>query len=98
MPLELVRPLRNARIEAVEAQLTFAARGQEKPYAYVGTPPEGVPQSRGDFQVQAVTKENVRPVASEFSVDVEGLAMVHHASAVGDFWDEAQTLALGHPE
>lgn len=98
MTLELVRPLRNARIEAVEAQLTFAARGQEKPYAYVGTPPEGVPQSRGEHQVQAVTIENVRPVASELSVDVEGLAVVHHASAVGDFWDEAQTLALGHPE
>jgi len=28
MTLELVRPLRDARIDAVEAQLTFAARGE----------------------------------------------------------------------
>jgi hypothetical protein len=29
---------------------------------------------------------------------VEGFAVVGHRSAVRDFWDPAQTLALGHPE
>jgi hypothetical protein len=42
--------------------------------------------------------ENARPIAGELRLDVEGVAVVRRPSAVRDFWDEAQTLALGHPE
>jgi hypothetical protein len=98
MTLELVLKIRESIADGVEARLVFANRGQPKPYAYVGTPPEGVPQSRGEYQAHAVRVENVRPVADELSLDVEGVGVVRRPTAVRDFWDEAQTLALGHPE
>jgi hypothetical protein len=83
---------------ATEAHLMFAERTQEKPYAYAGEPPEGVPQTRGEYQSHAVRVEDARPIASRLSLDVEGIALARRASAVRDFWDQAQTLALGHPE
>jgi hypothetical protein len=85
-------------VRGVEARLVFAARGQEKPYTYVGTPPDGVPASRGEYRNLPVWVENARPFAGALSLEVEGVAVVHRPSAVRDFWDEAQTLALGHPE
>ena len=101
MSLTLPIDMRNATPAAplmVEAQLMFAERSNDKPYAYVGTPPEGVPETRGDYRPHSVHIENARPIAARLSLDIEGLAVARHVSAVGDFWDEAQTLALGHPE
>lgn len=82
----------------VEASLTFAERTAEKPYAYVSEPPPGVARARGASAPHGVRIANARPITDELDVDVQGFALVPHASAVRDFWDEAQTLALGHPE
>jgi len=101
MSIELVAPPEQHAADqrgAVEAQLTFAKRTQEKPYIYVGEPPAGVPRTRGEFASHAVRVEDARPSADRLSLDVEGIALVRHVSAVRDFWDPAQTLALGHPE
>lgn len=98
MPLDLVHQTSSSLASGVEAQLVFAVRGQEKPYTYAATPPEGIPPTRGEYQNHTVRLENIRPVAGALRLDVEGVAMVHRPSAVRDFWDEAQTLALGHPE
>ena len=83
---------------SVEAHLTFLERGGDKPYTYVGEPPEGVPRTRGEYRRHAVRVEDARAIAGQLRLDVEGLALVRHQTAVHDFWDEAQTLALGHPE
>ena len=98
MDIDLVHDGRVAALDSVEARLVFATRGPEKPYTYAGPPPEGVPPSRGEFVTRAVQVENARPIADTLRLDVEGFAVVHHPTAVRDFWDEAQTLALGHPE
>jgi hypothetical protein len=45
-----------------------------------------------------VTLENARDIEGGLDVDVQGFQIVAHRTAVRDFWDEAQTLALGHPE
>jgi len=82
----------------VDAVLNFAVRTADKPYAYAGPPPEGVPQERGEYRPQTVHIRNARPDADRLRLDVEGFALVRHESAVEDFFDEAQTLALGHPE
>lgn len=98
MALDFVPDTHSSLANSVEAQLVFAARGQAKPYSYAGPPPEGVAATRGDFGPQTVRIHNIRPAAGKLSLDVEGVAVVHRPSAVRDFWDEAQTLALGHPE
>jgi hypothetical protein len=101
MPLDIADPW-NARgaaaLQAVEASLGFAQRTGEKPYSYVGKPPEGVPQARGGQAEHRVRVENARPIAGQLDLDVEGFAVVRRRTAVRDFWDPAQTLALGHPE
>jgi hypothetical protein len=70
MTLELVRETTKARVDTVEGRLGFARRGQEKPYAYVGSPPDGVAQSRGDYESRAVLIEYARPFAGRLSLDV----------------------------
>ena len=82
----------------VRAELTFTERAGEKPYVYTFTRTDGGPQSNAVYAPHAVNIENVRGVAGDLSLDREGVQLVRRRSAVGDFWDEAQTLALGHPE
>lgn len=82
----------------VEARLSFADRTPEKSFAYAIEPPEGAPRSNTVAREHLVGVENARPFAHRLSLDVEGVAVVRRKSAVRDFWDEAQTLALGHPE
>jgi hypothetical protein len=87
-----------APLPAVEAFLEFAERGQKKPYTYATEPPGGVPQTRGEYRSHAVRITNARGFAESLSLDVEGVAVARRPTGVRDFWDEAQTLALGHPE
>ncbi len=99
MSIELASPAETARtLGAVPAALTFIRRSADKPYTYVGEPPAGVPAARGDYETHTVQVQDARPIAGHLSLDVEGIALARHATAVRDFWDEAQTLALGHPE
>ena len=88
-----VRPL-----PAVEAELNFAVPSEAKAYSYTYKPPEGVPATNIEVRAQRVRIENARPLAAGLDVDVQGFQIVAHKTAVRDFWDEAQTLALGHPE
>jgi hypothetical protein len=101
MPLDAtIDALERPSVESseVEGWLQFAERTNEKPYSYAGEPPAGVAQTRGEYRSRPVRIENARAFADGLSLDVEGVAVVRHATAVGDFFDEAQTLALGHPE
>jgi hypothetical protein len=82
----------------VEASLTFVSPGADKPYTYTFEPPPGVPPSNIAYEAHTVRVRSARHVAGQLSLDVEGLAVARRRSAVRDFWDEAQTLALGHPE
>ena len=84
--------------KSVTAVLQFTEHTGEKPYAYAGPPPEGVPERRGEYRDHDVRIENARPFADRLSLEVEGIAVVRSPSGVGDLFDEAQTLALGHPE
>jgi hypothetical protein len=95
----LAEPLRSAvAAPAVEASLMFVAPAADKPYSYTYEPPPGVPASNVGYEPRVVRIQSVRGVADQLSLDVQGVALARHRSAVRDFWDEAQTLALGHPE
>lgn len=92
------RPPVEALPQAAEAVLNFAEKTAEKPYTYTFKPPEGVAASNIRPVARKVRIENARPIASSLHVDAQGFQLVPHATAVRDFWDEAQTMALGHPE
>ncbi len=98
MATSLAAPLAPEKLEMVSASLGFTERGTEKLYFYTFEPPEGVPQTNLAIREHRVTIANARPIAGQPSLDLEGFALVPHRTAVRDFWDEAQTLALGHPE
>jgi hypothetical protein len=87
-----------AALPAVQGRLGFTRRSAETQFTYAYDPPEGQPRSNIVLDEQAVWIANARPIAASLSLDIEGFALVKHATAVRDFWDEAQTLALGHPE
>jgi hypothetical protein len=82
----------------VEGVLSFTQRTTEPAYAYACDPPAGVARTNIVPDERRVRIEDARPFAEELSLDVEGFALVRSPTAVRDFWDEAQTLGLGHPE
>jgi hypothetical protein len=102
MPLDLagvIEPEVGEDLPAeVQASLTFTEKTGEKPYVYTWTRQDGGPQTNAVYAPRTVRIENARPIAAELSLDREGIAVVRQRSAVRDFWDEAQTLGLGHPE
>jgi hypothetical protein len=85
-------------LPGVEGKLGFTKPSPEVQYTYAYDPPEGQPRSNIVLDERAVWIADARPVAEALALDVEGVAVVRHRTAVRDFWDEAQTLALGHPE
>jgi hypothetical protein len=85
-------------LSSVEAKLGFTQRSGETQFAYAYDPPGGQPRSNIVLDEQAVRIADARPLAEELALDVEGFAVVRQPTAVRDFWDEAQTLVLGHPE
>jgi len=83
---------------SVRAELMFARRTGEKPYTYAYEPPPGLELTNAVFEPEIVEVHNARSFIGDLTLDRHGIAAARHRSAVRDFWDEAQTLALGHPE
>jgi hypothetical protein len=89
---------RDERSADIEATLSFSEPVAEKAFAYAVEPPPGAPRTNVQPREVVVPIEDVRPLADRLSLDVQGVAIVRRPTAVRDFWDKAQTLALGHPE
>lgn len=99
MPLDIA-PDRDPSLAGalVEASLTFAVPAEDKAYVYTFPRGDDGPQTNAAYAQRTVRIENARHFAGRLSLDVEGVAVVDAPTDVQDFWDEAQTLALGHPE
>lgn len=82
----------------VTGVLRFLEPPAEHPFDYRYDPPLGSPQANIDYKPWSVPIENARGVLDDGTLDLIGAALVVYPSKVRDFWDEAQTLALGHPE
>ena len=82
----------------IEAQLNYLAPMAERPRTYTFDPPPGVPRSNSTHQAHTVAIHDVRPLASEISLDREGFAVLHQQSAVRDFWDEDEVRRVYYPE
>ncbi|GGE98999.1 methyltransferase [Aliidongia dinghuensis] len=90
-----------AQIESlprVEAVLNYLAAMTEKPRNYTYEPPPGIPQNNAVYEPHRLAISNARPFADRLSLDEEGLALVDHQSAVGDFYDEDALRQVYYPE
>jgi hypothetical protein len=96
--VETLEHAAEARPSFVEAELNFTVPSAEKLFTYTYPPPQDAPQTNIRTEARTVRIHDARPLARALDLDVEGFRVVAHRTAVRDFWDEAQTLALGHPE
>ena len=91
----------NARLQDlphIEAQLNYLAPMAERPRNYTFDPPPGVPRSNSTHEAHIVPIHDARAVAGDISLDREGFAVLHHDSAVQDFWDEGELRRVYYPE
>ena len=82
----------------VEAELRYLIPMAERPRNYTFEPPPGVPRSNTAHETRIVPIYDVRPIASDLSLDREGFAVVQHQSAVRDFWNEDEIRRIYYPE
>lgn len=87
-----------AALPGVQGVLGFTRPADDALYTYAFDPPDGGRRSNIVLDERQVWIADARPLNGELSVDRQGFEIVSHRTAVRDFWDEAQTLALGHPE
>jgi hypothetical protein len=86
------------RLPRVKAGLNFILPGTDKPRSYEYDPPAGMPRTTAAYEERTVAIHNMRPVASEFSLEREGVRLVTAPSEVSDFYDEAQIRDRYYPE
>src|ERR1700746_489436 len=87
-----------ARLPHVEGILNYMAPMAEKPMNLAYDPPPGVPRSNGVPEPHVMAIHDARPVAGRLSLDIEGLVLVDHHSAVRDFYDEDKLRRVYYPE
>ncbi len=89
---------RSVELPQVEAALNYLAPMQERPRTYTFDPPPGVARSNLAIEPHRVPIRSARPIEAEVSLDREGFAVLHHGSAVRDFWNEDEVRRVYYPE
>ena len=87
-----------ADLKSVVAPLNFLVPMAEKPVAYNYTPPLGVPVRTGKSEEHWVSIRDARPLIGQLSLDKEGFVLLHHRSAVKNFYDEDEIKSVYYPE
>src|SRR5271170_4531892 len=87
-----------ANLDHVQAPLSYLADPSERPVTYLYEPPEGVPMRSGKTVKEPMTILNGRPVADKLTLDGQGFELVHHETAVQNFYDDAEVKAVYYPE
>jgi hypothetical protein len=82
----------------VEAELNYLGRMTERPRNYTFEPPAGVQRSNTTTDTRRVAVHDVRSILDEVSLDREGLAVLRHASAVQDFYNDDELRQVYYPE
>jgi hypothetical protein len=85
-------------LNSVVAPLNFLAPMAEKPVAYNYEPPPGTPLRTGRNVEYQVAIRDARPIVDQLSLDKEGFVLIHHQTAVTNFYDEEQIAAVYYPE
>jgi hypothetical protein len=87
-----------ADLKSVVAPLNFLAPMAEKPVAYNYEPPPGVPVRTGKSEEHRVTIRDARPLIGQLSLDKQGFVLLHHQTAVKNFYDEDEIKSVYYPE
>jgi len=87
-----------ADLKSIVAPLNFLVPMTEKPVAYNYIPPPGVPVRTGASEEHLVPIRDARPLIGQLSLDKEGFVLLHHQSAVKNFYDEDEIKSVYYPE
>jgi hypothetical protein len=85
-------------LKSVVAPLHFLVPMAEKPVAYNYNPPPGVPVRTGKSEEHQVPIRDARPLVGRLSLDKEGFVLLHHQTAVKNFYDEDEIASVYYPE
>jgi hypothetical protein len=85
-------------LPSVKAGLNYIAATNNRPRTYTFDPPSGVPRTTVENELHEVQISNARPVLREVSLDVEGFELVHHHSAIHDFYDDDEVKGIYYVE
>ena len=85
-------------LNTVVAPLNFLIPMAEKPVAYNYEPPPGVPARTGKSEEHHVAIRDARPLIGRLSLDSEGFVLLHHQTAVKNFYDEEEITSVYYPE
>ncbi len=98
MDTHVAAPDLGLELPLIEAELHYLTPMADRPRNYTFDPPPGVPRSNVVPETHHVPVQDVRPIASDVSLDREGFAVLRHRSAVRDFYDEAELRRTYYPE
>src|SRR5271163_4740333 len=87
-----------AELRSVVAPLNFLVPMAEKPVAYNYEPPPGIPVRTGQRISHHLRIRDARPLVDRLSLDKEGFVLLHHQTAVSNFYDEEQIKSVYYPE
>jgi hypothetical protein len=88
----------SASLDSIVAPLNFLAPMAEKPVAYNYEPPPGTSARTGHNVEFQVPIRDARPMTGRLSLDKEGFVLLHHQTAMTDFYDEEQIKSVYYPE
>jgi len=92
-------PLARARVRGpVHADLVYARTAQQQPRYYMFEPPPGVERLVGEYAPQRVRIDDGRDASQPFSLDEHGFALLEHATALADAYDDAAVRSVYYPE
>lgn len=83
---------------AVTAPLLFAATREQAPVALVARPGEGADRQSFAGAEHTVDIADGRAIAGSLDLDRDGFALKRHATAVEDFYDDAEVRRVYYPE
>jgi hypothetical protein len=87
-----------AAAEFVEARLRYLASADEVPVYVASVGGGDTTLTQGNYVLQRVPIHDARARAERPSLDREGFLLTDHASAVRDFYDDAELAAVHEPE
>src|SRR5271170_1868521 len=82
----------------VETSLSYLTDSSEKPFTYMYEPPPGVPAMSLRSSRYPASIFNGRSILGDLSLDRQGFVLVHHDTAIKDFYDADEVRTVYYPE